>query len=313
MLETCPMAIKMILDTDIGSDVDDAFALALVLASPEIDLIGVSVVHGDLLVRAKMVIKMLQAAGRKDVPVILGESKPLRPGRPVWWAGYEDSVWDLSGVDTSQIIEGATTAYFLEKAAELRSELTIVSIGPTTNIGKFVRDCPEAARSIGMLSIMGGNYVGVRGRSIMPEHNFKCDPEAAELTVNSGCPARMIGINITQQTALTRLWIEELMASETEIGQLLGRAGCHYLGVVGRDQTAMHDSTAVAAVLDPAIFGWKTLGPRVQTEGNEAGVITFKEKPDTGGKMIDVAVEIHLDAFDKLFWRRIRSLAYPNQ
>src|SRR5215467_10346800 len=83
------MPIRVILDTDIGTDVDDCLALALILASPELQLEGVTCVYGDALLRARMVRKLLRLAGREEVPVYVGAEKPLLCRRPVYWAGHE--------------------------------------------------------------------------------------------------------------------------------------------------------------------------------------------------------------------------------
>lgn len=303
------MPRRVILDTDIGTDVDDAFALAFILGSPELSLAGVTVVYGDVDVRARLALKLLQASGRGDVPVALGEREPLRFGRDVWWAGHEDKVWDLDDVDTSAIVSSPAQAFLLESARELRDELSLIAIGPLTNIGRFARDCPYALRSLHSLSVMGGNFMGVHGRSIMPEHNFKSDPEAADLALRSGLPVRMIGLNITKQTYLTRDHVESLGAIPTESAHLLAGAADHYLSLCQRDSTPMHDSTAVAALTHPHLFTWRRLQPRVQTEGKEAGVITFRQDPDPGAPFIDVATDIDLEAFQTLFWQRIQSFA----
>lgn len=302
-------AKRVILDTDIGTDVDDAFALAFLLGSPELTLDGVTVVYGDVDVRARLALRLLQASGHRHLPVALGRRQPLRPGLRAWWAGHESEVWDTSGVDLSQISSSGAEAFILEQIEKRRTDLALVAIGPLSNIGALARDCPRAFQSLDNLSMMGGNFMGVHGRSILPEHNFKSDPEAADIVLQSGAPARMVGINITKQTSLSRSHVKALRDIPTEAAQLLATAGEHYLNLCDRDSTPMHDSTAVAALTHPEIFTWRTLHPRVQTEGSEAGVVTFKESLDPGAASVDVATDIDLEAFQNLFWQRIHSFA----
>ena len=85
------MATKLILDTDIGTDIDDAWALLLALASPELDLRCVTLVHADLEIRAKIALKLLKLAGRAEVPVAKGLSQPLTTGAGIFWGGYKNS------------------------------------------------------------------------------------------------------------------------------------------------------------------------------------------------------------------------------
>lgn len=308
------MPLPVILDTDIGTDVDDLFALALIMASPELDLVGVITVHADVDFRAAMVLKFLETAGRPDIPVVTGYSRPLNPSRPLVWAGYEGHGIDYSEVNLSSIGSRDPLSFILsclEKTPDVPP--AIISIGPLTNTGAFCRDHPHAARALPAISLMGGNYMGLGARPILAEHNFKLDPEAADYVMHSGASVRAIGLNITRQTSLTRQQCHELIALETPMGRLLGQSGLHYMGCVGRDSTPMHDSTAVAAASQPDLFTWVKARARVQTAGKEFGVVYYNGDIHPGDATVQVAKEFQLFRFQNLFWQRIFSLAEQKQ
>src|SRR5215216_2888788 len=108
------MRRPVLLDTDIGSDVDDLLALALLVASPEVDLIGVTTVYGDTVLRARMTRLVLDQMERGSVPIGIGARETLT-GRPIWWAGHEGQ--GIPGLDRVQLDEGATAAALLHRAA----------------------------------------------------------------------------------------------------------------------------------------------------------------------------------------------------
>lgn len=304
------MPLPVILDTDIGTDVDDLFALALILASPELNLVGVITVHADVDFRAAMVLKVLELAGRPDIPVVAGYSRPINPSRPLVWAGHEGHGVDYSDVKPDAIASRDPLSFFLSHM-EIMPDAppAIISIGPLTNTGALCRDHPHAARALPAISVMGGNYMGLGARPILAEHNFKLDPEAADYVMQSRAAVRVIGLNITRKTSLTRQQCQELIALNTPVGKLLGQSGLHYLDCTGRDTTPMHDSTAVAALYQPEIFSWVTARARVQTAGREFGVVYYNGDIYPEDSSVQVAREFELSHFQNLFWQRIFSLA----
>ncbi len=136
------MAIKLILDTDIGTDVDDAWALALCLASNEIELLGVTLVHANLDIRAKIAFKMLKLANRLDVPVYKGLSETLAENGNWIWAGHEGANTDFSDVEEMTATDGAVD-FILDTVKRYPNEVAICSIGPMTNIAEAIRRSPD--------------------------------------------------------------------------------------------------------------------------------------------------------------------------
>src|SRR5215207_4033201 len=183
------------LDTDIGTDVDDLLALALLVAAPEVRLIGVTTVYGDTVLRARMTRLVLDQLERRSVPIGIGAQETLS-GRLVWWAGHEGQ--GILGLDRVQIDEGTTAADLLHQAAtEHRGRLELFAIGPLTNVAEAISADESFAKSLRHLYIMGGAFWMEQA-----EHNIKSDPEAADIVFRSGIPMTICGLDVTQRVRL---------------------------------------------------------------------------------------------------------------
>ncbi len=301
--------MKLILDTDIGTDVDDLFALAYILGSPGVELLGVTVVHGDVRLRARVARVLLQAAARPDIPVALGAPQPMQYGLEAHWTGHEGHGLALPEWEETMADPRGAQGLMLDMLSRHRGQVNLVAVGPMTNVGLMARDHPDALRGLASLTMMGGNYQGVNARSVLPEHNFRGDPEGALRALGCGCPLkRVVGLNCTRRTALTAEFLNELDAVGTPSGRLLAACGRSYLSQTGRVQTPMHDALAAAVQMDPSLCVWQRLSPVVQTEGREAGVLTYR-KPSEGRCSADFAADVRLNAFQPLFRERILGFA----
>ncbi len=140
----------ILLDTDIGTDIDDAFALALIIESPEFDLVGVTTVSGDTQARARLAGKILWTAGGKwrQVPVVAGEPGPPQPIDQTRWA---------QGFESPQFLKQAATEFMKQEIERHPGELTLVAIGELTNIAGLLKIDPTAAKRIKRIVLMGGS------------------------------------------------------------------------------------------------------------------------------------------------------------
>lgn len=193
--------IPILLDFDIGEDIDDTFALALVLASPELDLRGVTTVGHDAHKRAQMSLRFLTAVGRKDVPVAAGiplKQKPL----DYWQVQYGNhaSVYfrDPKPAKTP------AAEFLAKKINDAPGELTLVAIGPLTNIAKLFTDHPETKAKIKRLVIMGGSVRRgyADGSKPQAEYNIVADVKAAQIVFQSGVPMTVAPLDATTMVAL---------------------------------------------------------------------------------------------------------------
>ena len=287
---------RVIIDTDIGTDIDDAYALLLAISSPELDVRGVPLVHGDLRTRAEIALKLLKLAGREDVPVIWGESRPMNPDRPICWPGHESRGIDLSDVEVSVHPESAVE--FLVNHAH--PDTVLIPIGPMTNVGLAIRKHPsEMSRYKGIVA-MASTFNGFGPQNAGVEHNIALDPEAAEIVLNSGIPTLLAGLNVTLQTSLTRRMVEEMSAAGTPLARFMSAMTTDWFSVVGRDTTNMHDPLAVAATFAPDLV--ETVPVRAEVDVTRAGLIAYYESEDSP---VRICTSVDVGRFQKLFFSRV--------
>jgi len=293
------LAVKLILDTDIGTDVDDAWALALCLASPEIELLGVTLVHADLETRAKVALKMLKLTGRTDVPVYKGISEPLAEGLGCCWCGHEGTDTDFSDIEGLSAKDGAVD-FILETVKKHPGEVVVAPIGPLTNIAVAIQRDPETMRKVKRLAIMGATYEGEGREKAGVEHNIKCDPVAAKIVLESGIPATVVGLNVTGKVVIRRSDLAPI--KDTPFGGYLSAMTEQLYRLWNRDSTYMHDPLAVATEIDPSLVTTR----KMTAEALDAGRVAFTS--DAEGPL-DVCVDVDVDRFENLLQSRVRSLS----
>jgi purine nucleosidase len=210
------MPLPVLFDTDIGSDVDDALALGLILAVPaELELIAVTTVARDARVRARIAARLLGIAGRTDVEVCAGESAPLlRPAESFGWWGHEESCFH-EGPDALVTDEPAPER--IVRAARETPGLEIVAVGPMTNVARALALDPGLPRRVGGLSVMGGHVreVAIGERICDPgiDYNLCSDPEASMAVLGAGFRTRLVTADVTLRTWLRARDLEELDAA----------------------------------------------------------------------------------------------------
>jgi purine nucleosidase len=263
--------LPVILDTDIGSDVDDALALAMIFGSPEIDLVAATTAYGDTLLRAQIAKRLAQLAGR-ELTVVPGERETLT-GREVWVAGHEGALWgDLSG----QVVERKTTGveYLVDAVTHAPHPLHLLAIAPLTNVARALEREPELARRIATLTIMGGDP----GRP--PEHNLSADPEAAAIVFASSCPITLISLDVTHTVAITREHLTTLNASGP-LGAVLAAETEQWLAFWNDDVDHPHDAVAVLTIVAPHLFSFsRPTTISVSVDGSDAGRLHANVNPD---------------------------------
>jgi inosine-uridine nucleoside N-ribohydrolase len=277
----------ILLDTDIGTDVDDAFALALILHSPELELVGVTTVSGDTQARARLAAKMLWEAGRPNIPVVAGEpGKPLPIEQTRWAEGF-----------TSPALRSEKAVDFLKAQIERRpGELTLVPIGPLTNIGALLRQDPAVAKKIKQIVMMGGSitYGYEPGSGPIAEYNIASDPAAAQVVFSSGIPILMVPLDVTamlQLDAAARHRVFSHLSPLTNALTLL-----YHLW--NQPTPTLFDPMAVAMLVQPSLCETKPLAIEVDTQGFTRPV---------EGKPANATVALHTDSksFFEFYLRRV--------
>lgn len=186
---------KYILDTDAGADIDDAYALALFVAEPNIDILGVTTGHGPANKRAQLVGKILEAFGRGDIEVHSGRDSGGAITDQYTWAQYYRS---------PRVHFGDAVNFMRDQVERYPGEITLIGIGPLTNIGDFISRYPDSVRKVKELVIMGGAvYTGYAENSNpVPEYNIAMDIGAARKVYSSGIPLTMAGLEVTTMMKL---------------------------------------------------------------------------------------------------------------
>jgi purine nucleosidase len=180
-----------IIDTDIGDDIDDAFALALALRSPELRIVGVTTAYGDTELRARLVDRYLAAVGRSDIPVAAGVA--TSHSNVFTQAAYALREPDHKHPDG--------VAFLLDQISAHPGEITLIAIGPETNLAAAIQRDPATFRKVKRVVLMGGSVYrgyGDEHRPPEPEWNIDRDPAAAKALFGSGVPIFMMPLDSTQ-------------------------------------------------------------------------------------------------------------------
>lgn len=218
-----PISHRIILDTDIGSDVDDLMALALILGSPQLELLGVTTVYGDTRLRAQLAHRVLRLVGHQ-AQVHAGESTPIS-GKDVWWAGHEGALYDQLEEETYD--SDAAVDFLVEAVLAEPGSVDVVAIGPLTNIARAIEADPRFAASVRHLWVMGGSF-----STEEPEHNLRSDDAAARRVFESNIPITVTGLEITRRINVGREAVASIAASG-ELGKLIQAEIRQWWGVLG--------------------------------------------------------------------------------
>jgi pyrimidine-specific ribonucleoside hydrolase len=277
----------VIIDTDPG--VDDALALLLALRSPELKIEAVTPVAGNVPLNLTLpnALRMVEIAGRSDIPVAAGAKAPLF--RRLVTATYAHGENGLGGAvfpePTLKPVEIPATEMIRQVVRKYPHEVTLITIGPMTNVAAVLNADPEIASLVKALVMMGGS---LSGGNITPaaEFNVYVDPEAAKIVFQSGIPITMVGLDVTRKTSLTDEHQRELQANSNPVSQAAAKIARNAIDhtraqgfTVGPN---MHDSLAIAAFIDPSILKWKDYYVDVETTGELTAGETLGYSPSSG-------------------------------
>jgi purine nucleosidase len=295
---------RIILDTDIGTDVDDAMALALAMKAPEITIEGVTTVYGDVHLRARLAKKLLQLGNRDDVSVYAGIVQPLLHNREIWWPGHEGE--GVLTEDEEVAYESAHAVDFIiETIMKNPGEITLVPIGPLTNIAAAIIREPEIVNNVKEIVLMGG-VVRLGDNAVeLPqiEHNIKCDPEAASLVFGCGAPIVMVGLDVTKKVTITREDNERLASSGKPLNEALFKLVDRWLEFTKRDWCVMHDPLAVSLLIDRSLVETRRMKVHVEYDHRHPTGQTVALLTDNGN--VEVCLDVNNEKFITLLLERL--------
>ncbi len=253
-----PGKIPIILDTDIGSDIDDAFALALVIKSPEFELLGVTTVSGNTNERARIAAKMLWEAGGKwrQVPVVAGVPRTPQDINQAAWA---------KDFTSPQIQTGSAVEFLRGQIHRHPGEITIIAIGELTNVAALIQADPKAARETKQIALMGGSVARGYEPGSKPEAewNIKSNPAAAQVVFTSGIPIIMAPLDVTAMLKLDAAGRSRIFSQKTPVTNSLEALYHLWKG----EMPTLFDPMAVALVLDPTLCQTKNLAITFDDKG----------------------------------------------
>jgi purine nucleosidase len=311
--------LPVLFDTDIGSDVDDAVALALLLAAPDaIDLVGITTVAADTTNRARIAARLLALAGRMDIPIAVGEREALLRGERF-------AIWGHEGLGLEP---GPAAPISREPGPELIVRLVrevpglqILAVGPMTNVARALALDPDLPKRAGGIAIMGGHIRRVAiGRKVFApgiDYNLCSDPEASVAVLGAGFRTTLVTADVTLQTWLRPPDVDALAAAGP-----VGRAVAAQIrvwdpvqrklftglgGEMAEDNVSfLHDPLTALALIDPSPLHFEEL--RIVTTVERGVLRTIEVDPGLGiGAPMKVATRVDAHAAERAIVSRITS------
>jgi inosine-uridine nucleoside N-ribohydrolase len=278
---------RVIIDTDPG--VDDAFALLLAMRSPELKIEAITPVSGNVPLELTLpnALRMVEIASRTDIPVAAGARVPL--ARRLVTAEYAHGENGLGGTvfpePKTKPASAPASVLIREIVRKYPGEVTLITLGPLTNVATALEIDSELAPMVRGLVMMGGS---LSGGNITPaaEFNIYVDPEAAKIVFQSGIPITMVGLDVTRKTSLTEDHVRTLETNQNAVSQAAAKIGRNAINhtrergfLVGPN---MHDSLAVATFISPAVVKLQDFYVDVETTGELTAGETLGYSPFAG-------------------------------
>ncbi|MDE1178865.1 MAG: nucleoside hydrolase, partial [Edaphobacter sp.] len=279
----------VIIDTDIGDDIDDVFALSLALSSPDLQILGVTSAWGDTALRARMIDRLLCETGRTAIPVHAGV--PTRTDTV-----FTQKTWALAGIEHPHT-DGV--AFLLEQIKAHPHQITLIALGPLTNIGAAIDRDPATFRQLKRVVLMGGSiyrgYGPTTNTKPEPEYNIARDPKSAQKLFTSGVPLYVLPLDSTQLP-----FDADRMAAFTTISTPLTDAlqllAAEWKYNSRQPAPTLYDAVATAYAIDPATCPMTPLHLEVDDKG-----MTL---PTEGKPNAQACLTPHPEAFFNLFTPR---------
>ena len=285
--------IPIILDTDIGDSIDDAMALAFALRSPELDIRAVTTVIDDVESKTRLAWRMLGIFNRRDIALAMGATEPLLD--PVMATSSKEFEVLTRNDTIPDSARRRAVDLIVDTLLQSRQKITVVAIGPLTNIALALKADPRLKNNIERIVIMGGAYFINQA-----EYNFKRDRTAAEIVFQSGVPITAVGLDVTSQGKLREKDLDQMRLATDPAGQFVIR-----LLDLAEEQTheanpTLHDPLAIAAIFRPDLLDFQPGTVDIPLSGG--GQAVFKPQATSKTK---VGSKVNAAAFLDLFTERM--------
>lgn len=303
---------------DPGSEIDDGFAIALLLADSTFKLELITTVHGntDSARATSLSHQLLERLNRTDIPVVSGASGPATP-----LFNFENNGRKRSQAGFRRASSNPAAKEIINKVMCAPGEITILAIGPLTNIADAIILEPQLYRAVREIVIMGGVFFEHTNQSERPgEFNIWKDPIAARTVFRSNIRPKILGLDVTKKVRLHRREAENMINKGSAFGVFAGHCVIEWINRTGRlhqniispeDSCALHDPLAVAAISKPQIISWVdahvdcVIDDPVGRGITVADLLTSHTAPKANAK---IAVDVNVDSFMDYFFKHINSL-----
>jgi inosine-uridine nucleoside N-ribohydrolase len=307
------MALKLIIDTDPG--IDDAMAILYAIAAPEIDLLGLTTVFGNVTTpkATRNALYLLEQAGI-EIPVAEGLHRPrIGPPFPPTSAVHGAEGFGTLAVPTPQrraLVETAPE-YLVRMARAHQGELLLCPIGPLTNIAAAMELDPSFCSNLKGMVVMGGSLRA--GGNITPaaEANFYHDPDAADFVLRHGCNITLVGLDVTNRVICPRSFFARLASESPKMGGLLQDMAEFYIDfyeTVGKFAgCGMHDPSALVACIAPELFTTEPHALRVALSGDRSGEMIAVA--NSTAQAVNVCTDVQAEAVKQNFFKNVAKLS----
>ncbi len=303
---------RIIMDVDPG--IDDSLAILFALQSPELQIEGITVVSGNVEVEqaTRNALKAVEMSGKK---VRVYKGMPLPLVRP-----YQDAT-DTHGVDgigenfypppKTEPEKVHAVDFIIEQVKENPDELTILALGPLTNLAKAIEEDSETMRKVKRIVLMGGSATYHGNCSPVAEYNFWVDPHAAKVVFASGIEVTMVGLDVTHRIVFTPHLREIVHQLRTPLSQYVYEITRFYVDFHWKQEKTIgcviNDPLAVATLIQPELVKTRTAFVDIETEGVAMGqsVVDFEGRRNQGKWNTHVCVDVDPKAFFQLFLHRL--------
>ena len=302
-----PDKIPVILDTDIGGDIDDALALVYAVRHPRLEVAGVTTVM-DGSYRAEMALKLLELLGRDDIPVVRGaRNRLLKGNQPMAGAEKAPQMSALEGLAPPRRspLPDFAPDWIVRQVMARPGKITLVPYGPMTNIALALMREPRLKEAVKEIVLMGGAL----DRS-GPEYNLKMDPEAARIVFESGLLITMVGLDVTTKCRLKPEQVDAIAAAGTPLMKLLTGFLRAWQGGNPQQMPTLHDPLAVGVTADRSLVRLERMIIDLETRGDfTAGATVARRGPpeELARRGVQVAVGVDADRFLRHFLETLLS------
>ena len=308
------MTVKILIDTDPG--IDDTMAILFALRSPEFEITGLTTVFGntDVVFTAQNALRLVELEGHDHIPVAQGAGRPLiLPLRSLGKLVHgEDGMGNTNPPPPKgRLVSQSAAQFIVETVLASPGEITLVPVGPLTNVALALRLEPRIAGLVKEVVLMGGSAFRGGNASPVAEANIYNDPHAARIVFNAGWSLTMVGLDVTMQCIMSVEYLNNLCQSGNPATNLIGKILPVYqnfhdqvYGMGGAIHT--HDPSAIAYLIDPDLFQTERLPVYVEIEGNCAGqTVPDRRQQWIEAPVVNVCLNVNASRLQNLYRERL--------